>query len=175
MKKSWDRGVDYRAAFKVLAKKVKSGEDLYTKCYCSVLLIQLRNGLRISEAVRAFKQFLALRKREVYVKLSKKKTVVERLVVIPKVLLKTDLSDCTKIFLEDDDKLINRICVWTYTHIEVNNKKVNTHSLRYAFITHLLKKGVSPSIIAKITGHSKLDYILTYTQTKAAEEVLKNM
>ena len=51
----------------------------------------------------------------------------------------------------------------------------NTHSLRYAFITYLLRQGVSPSIIAKITKHSRLDYILTYTQEKTAEEVLRKL
>jgi site-specific recombinase XerD len=48
----------------------------------------------------------------------------------------------------------------------------NTHALRYAFITHLLKKGVSPSIIARITGHASLDYILHYTELKTAEDIL---
>jgi len=33
----------------------------------------------------------------------------------------------------------------------------NTHSLRYAFVSYLLKRGVSPSIAAKITGHRSLD------------------
>jgi integrase len=47
----------------------------------------------------------------------------------------------------------------------------NAHSLRYAFITHLLSKGVSPSIIAKVTGHASLDYILRCTQVKTAEGV----
>jgi len=32
----------------------------------------------------------------------------------------------------------------------------NTHSLRYAFITHLLRPSHSPSIAAKIMGHSPL-------------------
>ena len=52
---------------------------------------------------------------------------------------------------------------------------INTHSLRYARITHMLRNNVSPSIVAKITGHKKLDYILKYTQIKTAEEALRSI
>jgi hypothetical protein len=38
-----------------------------------------------------------------------------------------------------------------------------------------MQRGVSPSIIAKITKHSRLDYILTYTQEKTAEEILRKL
>jgi integrase len=51
----------------------------------------------------------------------------------------------------------------------------NTHSLRYAFITHLLRLSHSPSIVAKIMGHSSLDHILHYTEVKVAEEVLAGL
>jgi len=34
---------------------------------------------------------------------------------------------------------------------------------------------VAPCIVAKIAGHKKLDYILTYMQIKIAEEVLRNI
>ncbi|MFP3287548.1 MAG: tyrosine-type recombinase/integrase [Acidilobus sp.] len=51
----------------------------------------------------------------------------------------------------------------------------STHSLRYAFISYLLRKGVSPSIVAKIVGHSSLDHILHYTEVKLAEEVLSGL
>jgi len=51
----------------------------------------------------------------------------------------------------------------------------STHSLRYAFVSYLLKKGVSPSIVAKITGHRSLDHILHYTEVRLAEEVLAGL
>jgi site-specific recombinase XerD len=51
----------------------------------------------------------------------------------------------------------------------------NTHALRYAFVTYLLRRGVSPSIIAKITGHRSLDYILHYTEVKTAEDILSSL
>jgi len=51
----------------------------------------------------------------------------------------------------------------------------NTHSLRYAFIAHLLRLSHSPSIVAKIMGHSSLDHILHYTEVKVAEEALAGL
>jgi len=51
----------------------------------------------------------------------------------------------------------------------------NTHSLRYALVGFLAKRGVSAQIIAKITGHKKLDRILQYTQLVKAEEILEEI
>jgi len=51
----------------------------------------------------------------------------------------------------------------------------NTHGLRYAFVSYLLKKGVSPSIVAKVVGHRSLDHILHYTEVRLAEEVLADL
>jgi len=141
-----------------------------SKCYDAILLIQLRNGLRISEAVRTFLQFLKTKSVEVEVQLSKKRRPETRLAVIPKELHDVNLSECREL-LEVDEKLLSRrlrrYCIETFGF--------NTHSLRYAFITYLLRQGVNPSIVAKITKHSKLDFILRYTQERVAEEILREM
>ncbi len=39
----------------------------------------------------------------------------------------------------------------------------------------MLRNNVGPSIVAKTTGHKKLDYILTYIQIKTAEEALRSI
>jgi site-specific recombinase XerD len=46
--------------------------------------------------------------------------------------------------------------------------------LRYAFVTYLLRRGVSPSI-TKVVGHRSLDHILHYTEVRLAEEVLAGL
>jgi site-specific recombinase XerD len=70
----------------------------------------------------------------------------------------------------EDTRLRSRLKVYSrYTY------GFNARSLRYAFITYLLRRGVSPSIIAKMIRHSRLDYILTYTQEKTAEEILRKI
>jgi site-specific recombinase XerD len=120
--------------------------------------------------VRAFKQFLTTKSFELQVPVSKKRRKQEeRLMIIPREL-QSIVSPCFDLKDVDEKVLVNRVksyCVRTYNF--------NTHSLRYAFITHLLRLGVSPSIIAKITKHSRLDFILAYTQERAAEEILKKI
>jgi integrase len=165
----WDRGVDYEFAYnKILRHMAKAKYP--GRCYDAILLVQLRNGARISEAVKAFKHFLTSKSIEFEVEVSKKKRVEHRKIVVPRELLSVELGPCMELLSIEDKRLVSRLKVYSrYTY------GFNTHSLRYAFITHLLRHGVSPSIIAKITKHSRLDYILTYTQEKTAEEILRKL
>ena len=169
MPRSWDKGVDFEVAYRRILRHMH-GVRFPSKCYDAILLIQLRNGLRISEAVRTFLQFLKTKSVEVEVQLSKKRRPETRLAVIPKELHDVNLSECREL-LEVDEKLLSRrlrrYCIETFGF--------NTHSLRYAFITYLLRQGVNPSIVAKITKHGKLDFILRYTQERVAEEILREM
>ncbi|MEM4501773.1 MAG: tyrosine-type recombinase/integrase [Thermofilaceae archaeon] len=168
MVKKWDKGVDYVVMFERLVRLVKREKRPRNRAYAFILLIQLRNGSRVSEAVRAFREYLASGRREVYVPLSKKKKPEVRLMVIPDV--EFDRASVVELLEVSEEALTKRVKMYAK-----NRLKVNTHSLRYAFITYLLKEGVNPSIVAKITGHTKLDFILHYTQAKAAEEVLRGL
>ncbi|MCS7109171.1 MAG: hypothetical protein NZ911_07260, partial [Sulfolobales archaeon] len=69
----WDKGVDYTTLYNLIMKHKENSKELREKCYDSILLIQLRNGSRISEAVRAYVEFLKSRKHEVEITVSKKK------------------------------------------------------------------------------------------------------
>jgi Phage integrase family. len=159
VKTSWDKGVDFESTYRRILRHLQSNNKI-TKCYDAILLTQLRNGCRVSEAVRAFLEFVKTSQVEVYVDVAKKKQKEQRLVVIPNEII--HLRDyCSELLSVDFRKLVDRVkhyCRYTYNF--------NTHSLRYSFITYLLKNGVSVSIIAKITRHSRLDYILVYTQEK---------
>jgi integrase len=168
----WDKGVDYEYAYKKILNHFLKYNYKISSCYDAILLIQLRNGLRISEAVRSFKEFLRTKRTEFEIPVSKKKKPELRLVVIPKELILYDhyLSICRDLLELDDKTLVNRLkvyCRYTYNF--------NTHSLRYAFITYLLRQGVNPAIISKITRHSKLDFILSYTQEKSAQDILRSL
>lgn len=157
--------MDYSTIYNILVNRIRNRRlSKKKKCYDSILLIQLRNGLRVSESVRAYLEYVKTRKSELEVPLSKKRKPETRLVIIPE-----GVEICEELLLENENKLKKRIITYSLREL-----KVNTHSLRYAFITHLLKHGVSPAIISKITRHSKLDFILTYTQEKAAHEILKD-
>jgi len=56
-----------------------------------VLLVQLGNGAKISEAVKAFKQFSTSNSIELEVEASKKKRVERRKIVVPRELLSMEL------------------------------------------------------------------------------------
>ena len=166
-RRGWDACLDYKRAYAdILAHlyKTQSPWDV-------VLLVQLRNGSRIGEAIEAVRQFCSEGKTAVRVRVEKHKDPNDtRLMVLPEELRGAQgkeflYSACVRLAKVKRPK--NAIAMYT--------KKTygfNTHALRYAFITYLLKKGVSPSIIAKITGHASLDYILHYTEMKTAEDIL---
>jgi site-specific recombinase XerD len=132
-------------------------------------LIQLRNGARISEAIRGFKEWVRSNKNEIYVRVSKKKKMEERLIVIPEEIDEyrlrcVDLIDTPDLYLRDRV----RWALWYYF-------KINTHSLRYAFITYLLRSGVNPAIVSKLIRHSRLDTLMHYVQIKEADGILRKM
>ena len=165
----WDKGLDYESTYSKILKHMVKAKYPHA-CYDAILLTQLRNGSRISEAVRSFKEFLTTKAIEINVRVSKRKDNAQRLMVIPRELINTNIDICRELLSLSDIMLINRVKNYA--------KRVygfNTHSLRYAFITHLLKSGVNPAVVSKITGHKNINYVLTYTQEKAGVEVLRNL
>jgi len=170
LRRGWDSGLDFIDTYqKILShlNKTKKPQDV-------VLLIQLRNGSRVGEAVEALREFCATGRAEVLVKVEKHKdTKDQRIMVLPEQLRK----GTGKVLLE-------QACAWVSSTekpkdaVKVYCRRAfdfNTHSLRYAFITYMLKKGVSPSVVAKITGHSSLESILHYTETKTAQDLLREL
>ena len=164
----WDKGVDYEAAYRLLLNAIRRARGR-SRCYFVIALIQLRNGSRISEAVRAFKEWVRSGKVEVYVRVSKKKRDESRLMVIPDEVDHLRL-ECVDLVHVDDLKLGERVRVALHQRF-----KINTHSLRYAFITYLLRSGVNPAIVSKIIKHSRLDTLLAYVQEKVGEEILRGL
>jgi len=163
--KNWDKGLDYVSTYRKLLKLALHA-SLPSRCYYMLYLIQLRNGSRIGEALEAFKQFVKEKKRIVTVRVEKRKDNVMRYMVLPEDLTIDNILECRE--------WVDRISLSSVKNYIRNKLNINTHSLRYAFITYMLKKKVSPSIVSKITGHKNLNYILAYTQEKTAYEVLVN-
>ena len=167
-KRGWDACVDFRKAYtEILSHLYKEGHP-----YDVVLLVQLRNGSRIGEAVEAVKAFCNTKDYTVRVKVEKHKGNDTRLMVLPEELRDRQGRDylasaCLRLAkVKNPGITIEEYCKRTYGF--------NTHSLRYAFITHQVSRGVAPTIIAKMTGHKNLSYILHYTETKTAEDILLN-
>ena len=166
---SWDRGLDYESTKRLLVERVRGLRGVRgvrarrALAYTCVLLFQLRNGSRVSEAVDALKAWVSTRKREVEVPVRKHRSFEVRKMVVPEELKEEDRLDASSVL-----EAVKPSTVKVYARRSFG---FNTHSLRYARITHLAKKGVSPSLIAKITHHRRLDYVLRYTEQKAADEI----
>ena len=175
---TWDRGLDYDKLYRTLTGMLREHRRRgawRSFCYASVLLIQLRNGSRVSEALEAALAFAREGRREVYIEVRKRRDGLKRLMVLPRELSLDDMAACSSILDTPRDGRGRRLSLFRVDLYARRRLGVNTHSLRYAFITRMLREGVHPAVIAKITGHSKLDYILRYTQMKRAEEILRGL
>jgi len=166
VRRGWDSCVDYKEAYsQILGHLYKTGHP-----WDVILLIQLRNGSRIGEAIEAAKAFCETKATAVRVRIEKHKEGDTRLMVLPEELRGKEGKEylaqaCLRLAKVKNPKSAVKVyCKATYGF--------NTHSLRYAYITYLLSKGVNPSFIAKITGHRNLSYILHYTELKTAEDIL---
>ncbi|MEM3895982.1 MAG: hypothetical protein QW763_01800 [Archaeoglobaceae archaeon] len=155
---TWDQGLDFEKTLKKLLKDYAEETNLRRKTKLAILITQLRNGSRISEAIEAISIFKSTGAREVMVKVRKKKEDEFRKMIIPEQIKQSHVVD-----------IPNKHAIAMFAKRRYG---FNTHSLRYAFVSYLAKRGVSPQIIAKITRHSKLDMILNYTQEKIADEIL---
>jgi len=167
----WDKGIDFERTRRLLIRKLKEERERKegvrrTKriAHYITALIQLCNGSRASEAVDAFNKWRETGKREVEVRVRKKKREELRLIIIPSEVQK--YRPIIRFLKQDVDRYKK------FIHAKFD---FNTHSLRYAFITYLSKQGISPQLIAKITHHEKLDMILSYTQQKEADKLLREV
>ncbi len=166
---TWDYSVDFLEAKKVLTSAYKQFYDLSLmpyEVYVAILLVQLVNGARIGEAIRAFKTFVETGQREFQLQTAKHGNM--RFFIIPDVL--KNRTTYRSFLTFSDYKIRARVRMFALKYL-----RTNTHSLRYALISYLAKNAVDPAIIAKVTGHKKLDRIITYTQTKDAVEILRKL
>jgi len=166
---TWDYSVDFLEAKKVLTNAYKELYDrnlMPYEAYVAILLIQLVNGARIGEAIRAFKTFVESGQREFQLQAEKHGNM--KFFIIPDVI--KNKQSYRYILTISDKKLSARIRMFARKYL-----KSNTHSFRYALISFLAKNGTDPAIIAKITGHKELKRIIQYTQLKDAVEIQRKL
>lgn len=204
--KGFDRDIDYEAMKEKLIKAYnKHVEELHnldmdTKgyvfkrgvmirklMYIVIAMIQLRNGARIIEAVKAFRKFLdedtPLDKR-VTIKLAKSATkkynadgttyVTKarfREMMFPHKWFDMELRNDMRFYAESlkNAQLKKGTLDYLLAH-----QDCNTHSLRYAFINYMLyTKKWEMGLIAKFIGHSSVNQLVRYTQNKNANKVFE--
>ncbi|MEM0061481.1 MAG: hypothetical protein QW726_06095 [Fervidicoccaceae archaeon] len=129
---AWDRGLDYRVLEEMILGHMSSERSSRRACYDSILLIQLRNGLFISEAVRAYRIFLESGDVRPVILLSRRRSRKYRRVFIPKEVVR-----CEDLLKIDEKKLVARVKVYCRYVF-----KVNTFTIRRAFIRYLQENGL---------------------------------
>jgi len=163
--KSWDKGLEFSSArSRILELLIQAHsaclnggiDDRYS--YLAVMLTQLDNGCRVGEACAAVQQYIKTGERRLSVRVEKRRDKEHRLVIVP---LEVELA-----------ALDERACAPYRVKNFASRMGMNTHSLRYAFITRLATEGVNPAVIAKVTGHKSLNTLLHYIQKREAEAVL---
>ncbi|AEH06276.1 integrase [Methanothermococcus okinawensis] len=188
--RSWDKGLDFDSMYRLferdiakIRENINNGlaykKDIKSLAYLTIALLQLRNGCRIGEAIEGM--ILICKNNnlnwdkpiEVRIKVEKtKKTVSYRDIVLPSTIKKEDIELIRDVVLNLEKAKKPRMRVYTWLK---NHYGINTHSLRYAFITKYAVMNTSPQLIAKITGHVNLNHIITYTQEKVAKQMLYDL
>ncbi|MEE9215766.1 MAG: hypothetical protein V3U54_13505 [Thermodesulfobacteriota bacterium] len=168
---TWSKGLDYDSEVERLQALV-AAHNGKPKGYFAILLTQLVQSLRISEAVDALMKWAKAKKNTdlVQIRVRKRKDVYWRDVYIPKSIL--DNSRSIKRILnkfEFSDNLVGRVRKFASYHL------YNSHALRHAGITKQGDMGIPDQVIAVGTGHKKVEHIRIYTQREAARKVLKEM
>lgn len=194
--RGFDRGIDYDTTKKKLIDAAKKYFKLYHEkqnktdmgrlIYSVIASIQLRNGSRISEAVKAFILFVEKGiQNRVTVKISKsdgirvakdgtkkRKKIRFRELMFPSDWFSDDVyklikeSELTSQLIESGT-LKKRVLDFLQRHMDCN-----THSLRYAFINYMLyvvKR--PPEDIAKFVGHIDTSMLTTYCQIKNSNQI----
>jgi integrase len=170
----WDKGLDLEATLRKLLeyRKFIRGRVLRPRYRASlrdanILILALVNGLRISEAIDCYYQWLESNGAEsrFNVKLAKSRDRY-RLCIVPGIFDRVDLAATRGLPRPRKQSLNN---------FSRRNFNFNTHSLRYAFINYLLSKGVDVPLVSKIVGHKNLDTILSYIQSRRAQETLESI
>jgi len=162
--KSYAKNVDFEEAFKKILKALSDHieDKKYNKALKDfILLIQLANGMRISEAIEAAKKIIEDGIMELQMESLKHGDV--RVVRVPPQVPRVWISKLRRVSEYPSRNAVIMYCKRTFG--------VNTHALRHAFITYMAKRGVPPQLIARITGHKKLDMILRYTSKAKAEDI----
>ncbi|MDI9643381.1 MAG: hypothetical protein QXQ38_03905 [Archaeoglobaceae archaeon] len=70
---TWDQGLDFEKTLKKLLRDYNEETNLRRKTKLAILITQLRNGSRISEAIEVISLFKSTGERELAVKVRKKR------------------------------------------------------------------------------------------------------
>lgn len=168
-KRTWFRGGDFVQLLNSFKRGLHSKKR---KLHYALALTQLTNGSRASETIDALEQYCLTNKREVEVRIRKHKNDY-RLIVIPKDVVSFKHEVCSELAVwlaKPNYKVKLRK---SYNAVLNYHYRINSHTLRYLFITY--NAHLPMQVLAKIVGHKRLDYLITYTTKLKAHDVLRGI
>lgn len=168
---SWGKELDYDKEVEKLKNLIATSKGKQ-KAYYSILLVELTQSCRVSEACDAMLKWAKNKKLTEFVKVKtrKRKDTYWREVFIPK-SIREDSKSIKRILnqFELSPQFIDNVVHFALYHLS------NTHAYRHAGITHQGEMNIPDQVIARGTGHKKVEHIRIYTQRSAAVKVLKEM
>jgi len=140
----------------------------------------LKNGSRISEACKAFRLFIKNKNfmDKVVVKISKSECIKYKKetkeMFVTKIRNRQMKYPSDWVFLDYEKSMEKNLDGIDNDHLQqrvldfmLKNFQCNTHSLRYSFINYMLfVKKKEMALVAKFVGHTDVNNIVRYTQTK---------
>ena len=194
---TWDKRLDFDEWRKKLEKELKElrKEKEYWQmkakpmpqkygrqlAYNSILLTQLLNGSRISEAVEACITFLKTEDREQKINTRKRKKRSKNketgeiktmghdtkvVIIIPNTIKKHYLEYIKNKTIEE---ITDAVILFA-----INHHKINTHSLRYAWIAKMGELGKPANLISKAIRHTNIQTIEKYTREAQADDMKRD-
>lgn len=192
--KGYDRDVDYvNIKTKLLneyniifEKSNKNMKDVNKLIYLVISMIQLRNGSRISEAIKSFYKFLGNTTTKIVIvkvsktgciRYSKKKQdnitskALYRKIMFPN-WIDIDILDRFNDIIPDIQIISIEVMRKRVLKYLLTNFDCNTHSLRYACINYLLYIEKRPiNDVAKFVGYVDTNMLVRYTQQKNTDSI----
>lgn len=195
----WDKKIDFDKTEKLFQTEIKHLLNEKENCewkkipvpkhvglhlaYDSILLTQLVNGARISEAVEGIFKFKEDGERVQKVRARKRKKKVKVLGKDDKwigefKIVGRDIDRTIKIHKDVKVKYLKTLDGKTFEQVRngvclfmFNHHHANTHSLRYSFI---LKRSTDtpPQTITKMIRHTNLGQIMSYINEEEADKLL---
>lgn len=184
---SFDKSLDYEVIKLEIENKInklvlelhleRNEKKLQALSNLSIAMIQLVNGSRISEAIKATEYFVNNQnKKSMYVRIAKRTDHENRVMKLPdeiNVFILDSISNTFQIYDTSNSKDLSSLSSKVRSYLYDNFGKINTHSLRYALINYLaIKKKVPLNLVSKIVGHKNINQLVSYTQNKHADNIL---
>ena len=168
--RGWDKQLDFEDTKILLMTLIHDTRNAKKKAFFATLLVQMLNAARSCEAVDAMTKWASNGRREQRVRAEKRKpnNKFMRLVIIPTIVRKyRNIGPAITKAKADYSDVCNYLDQWCSRHLGFN-----THSLRYAGITHM-SATMYPQEITRITGHTDMKLIQDYTNSRVAESKLR--